>query len=75
MANCKHKWVFRDSDEYWAWDGRNSKRYYHVDYYYCEKCLEENKIEKHCSNVSGDYYNLPEWARTITKQAAGYSYN
>lgn len=71
-AECKHKWVHRGSDSYWCFDGRNSRRYYYVDYYFCEKCLAENKVEKIHSCYDGEIYKLPEWARLITKKVAGY---
>ena len=35
MANCKHKFVYSRSDSYWKFEGRNSRSYYHADYYFC----------------------------------------
>lgn len=65
MATCKHKWAYKNSDSYWTFDGRNSRRYYHADNYFCEKCLEEKIIQKtHCCYDS-DIWNLPEWAKLI----------
>ena len=46
MAICKHKWIYSRSDSYWRFSGRNSREYYHADYFFCEKCLEEKIIEK-----------------------------
>lgn len=72
MADCKHKFVFSRFDSYWKFDGRNSRAYYHADYYFCEKCLEEKVIEKHHFCSDGDTWKLPEWAKLITKKIMGY---
>lgn len=45
---CKHKWVFRES--IYNSDCTThvySTKYIKIDYYYCEKCLEEKQKEKH----------------------------
>lgn len=72
MANCKHKWVFFRSDSYYKFDGRNSRHYYHADYFFCEKCLEEKVVEKNHFCFDSEIWNLPQWARSITKKVAGY---
>jgi len=72
MANCKHKYVYSRSDSYWKYDGRNSRLYYHSDYYYCEKCLYEKVVEKRHFCFDSEVWNLPEWAKLITKKISGY---
>ncbi len=71
-AICKHKWVYSRSDSYWRFNGRNSREYYHADYYFCEKCLEEKVIEKRHSCYDSETWKLPDWAKLITKKVAGY---
>lgn len=73
MAVCKHKYVFKYSDSYWCFNGRNSVKYYLADYYFCEKCLEENIIEKTHSCFDGEIWKAPEWTKSITKKVGGYS--
>ena len=72
MENCEHKFVYSRSDSYWAFDGRNSRRFYHADYYFCEKCLEEKVIEKKHSCYDSEMWKAPDWTKTITKQVKGY---
>tara|TARA_R110002050_G_scaffold295237_1_gene453848 strand:+ start:11339 stop:11560 length:222 start_codon:yes stop_codon:yes gene_type:complete len=72
MANCKHKYVYSRSDSYWKYDGRNSRLYYHSDYYYCEKCLEEKVVEKRHFCFDSEVWNMPEWAKLITKKISGH---
>jgi hypothetical protein len=72
MVNCKHKYVFKYTDSYWSPDGRNSVKYYLVDYYFCEKCLEEKVIEKRHSCYDSQKWDAPEWTKTITKKVGGY---
>jgi len=73
MPECKHKFVFKNSDGYWTNDGRNSVRYYHVDNYFCEKCLEEKSVDKRHWCIDSERWNAPEWTKLITKQVKGYS--
>jgi hypothetical protein len=72
MSTCKHKWIYSRSDSYWRFTGRYTREYYHCDYYFCEKCLEEKIVEKKHSCSDNGLYDLPEWAKTITKRVAGY---
>lgn len=74
MENCEHKFVYLRSESYWQYCGRNrnSRDYYHADYYFCEKCLEEKKLEKRYSCYDSEIYNAPEWAKVITKQIPSY---
>lgn len=72
MKTCKHKYVYTGSDSYWCFDGRNSRRYYHVDNYFCEKCLSEKHVEKVHTCYDSELWNLPEWAKLITKKVKGY---
>ena len=72
MSNCKHKWIYFRSDSYWKSSGRNTREYYHADYFFCEKCTEEKVVEKRHSCYDSDVWNAPEWAKTITKRVAGY---
>ena len=72
MATCKHKWVYRNSDSFWHFDGRNTRSYHHIDYYYCEKCLEEKSMKKDHFCYDSEISSLPDWAKTITKKVHGY---
>lgn len=71
--SCDHKFVHRNSDSFKASASRYSWKYTCIDYYFCEKCLEEKEIKKEV--VLNDHEipdKLPDWAKTIFKKVAGY---
>lgn len=63
---CEHKFVFIRNDSFWREEGRYSKIVTSIDYFFCEKCLEEQikKKEQHLSTIDP----VPDWARSITKK-------
>jgi len=73
-TNCKHKWIYSRSDSYKCFE-RYSYTFYHADYYYCEKCLDEKVIEKRHDCSNSELWKLPDWARLITKQIDGHGNN
>lgn len=71
--SCEHKYVFRNNDSFYRSMGRYSMEYVSVDYYFCEKCLDEKSVKKDIR--LGDYEipdKLPDWARLITNKVRGY---
>jgi hypothetical protein len=71
--SCEHKFVHRNNDNFYKSSGRYSFTYTSIDYYFCEKCLEEKNVKKEIR--LGDYEipdKLPDWAKTITKRVGGY---
>lgn len=68
---CNHVFKHLESRSYWRMDGRFSRKYYHADYFYCEKCLKEEIKEKQHSCTDGELYKIPDWARMITNRVEG----
>jgi hypothetical protein len=69
MSECEHKYVFARNDSFWYTNGRYAKVFVSLDYFFCEKCLNEEMKRKQ-ANV-GDHETPPDWARTTTKQVPG----
>lgn len=69
---CKHKFVHLRNDSYKRTASRYSWDFVSIDYYFCEKCLEEKQVKKehHCND--SELYKIPDWAKTITNKVAGY---
>ena len=67
MNNCMHKYIHKNTDSYWYFSGRNYITYEMIDVYFCEKCLDEKEIKKTHSCYYSEKYNLPDWAKNITK--------
>jgi hypothetical protein len=65
-APCKHKFVHKSTDSFYRDNGRYSKIYTSIDYYFCEKCLHEEEKKKTLSIA--DHETLPDWAKSITKK-------
>jgi hypothetical protein len=67
---CEHKYVLKRTDTFYSTEGRNENKYTLIDYYFCEKCLHEEVKKKvaYCSYDRTD--EMPDWAKTITKQVA-----
>lgn len=63
---CNHKYVHKTTDSFWRENGRYSKTYTCIDYFFCEKCLDEQSKKKEIN--LGDIDNVPDWARGITKK-------
>ena len=69
---CKHKFVHKGTDSFYQSNSRYSFKYTLIDYYFCEKCLEEKEIKKEVILNDGEIsYKMPDWAKTITKKVAG----
>ncbi len=70
---CKHKFIFRNNDNFYHSAGRYSYKYVSIDYYYCEKCLEEISKKKEVTIADSDRpFSLPDWAKPIIKKVTGY---
>lgn len=69
---CKHKYIHLRTESYYI-AYRNSDTYYLTDYFFCEKCLHEEKVIK---RESVNHYNekKPDWAMGITKKIYGDGY-
>jgi hypothetical protein len=71
MAECKHKYVFKSNDSFYRENGRYSYIYTSIDYFFCEKCLDEQVKKKERSfGVHELPHNLPDWARFITNKVS-----
>ena len=48
MNNCKHKWVFQETQQKTTVSGYEhyTAHYHRIDVYFCEKCCEIKKIEQ-----------------------------
>lgn len=64
MEKCEHKYVFLKNESFYK-AYRNSDTYYSSDYFFCEKCLHEEKKTK---SESVNHYNgiKPDWSIGIT---------
>lgn len=69
IAKCKHKFVHKYNDSFYRFNGRYSKVYTSIDYYFCEKCLHEEPRKKEVHVA--DHETPPDWARPITKKVEG----
>ena len=47
-SDCNHKYVHFNRKSFWKRDGRDSKDIYEIDSFFCEKCLDQQDITKHC---------------------------
>ena len=66
---CTHKFVFlRNESHYKAY--RYSNTFYSVDYFFFEKCLEEQKKERSESVNIGN--ERPDWAVNISQRIVCY---
>lgn len=72
MEDCKHKWEYFRSDSFWRFCGRNNREFHHIDYFFCEHCLEEKTKTKYYSCYDNEMWKLPSWAASITKKVRGY---
>ncbi len=73
MAACTHKFVHRDQKSYYQSNSRFSWKYVQVDYYFCEKCLEEKEQKKEIILDDSEIDKKPDWAKTITTRVKGYN--
>lgn len=65
---CEHHFEYMRSDSFYCMEGRNTYAYYHTDYFFCTKCTEEKVKEKRHSCYTGDRWQMPNWAKSITKK-------
>jgi hypothetical protein len=65
-SNCEHKYVFMRNEQFYQENGRYSNIYTSIDYFFCEKCLDEQSRKK--VHHSSDLHNTPEWAKLINKK-------
>ena len=56
--NCKHKFVHLKTES-WLNKLRYTNSYYMIEYFFCEKCLEEKLVKKEES--CSIYKDAPEW--------------
>jgi hypothetical protein len=61
---CRHRFVFL-RNESWYEKHRYCSYYYSIDFFFCEKCLEEKTTKKESGSV-GIYEQEPDWALSIT---------
>ena len=70
---CEHKFAHLRTESFWRNASRYSREYICVDYFFCEKCLEEQTKKKViCLNDHEIPQKLPDWATMITEQVRGY---
>jgi hypothetical protein len=69
---CSHKYVFMRNDSFYRSNGRYSYLYTSINYYFCEKCLDEKETKQEESFGDHQRHNLPDWAKSISKKVAGY---
>lgn len=69
---CEHKFVHLRNESYHRSASRYSWEYVSIDYFFCEKCLEEKQNRKEIILGDHELYKLPDWAKTITNKVAGY---
>lgn len=69
MEKCKetkHKYIHVRNESYSTTAGsRYQTTYKSLDYFFCEKCLDEQIIVKEECINDGEKHKLPEWARAI----------
>jgi hypothetical protein len=65
---CRHKFVFKKTDSFWSENGRYSRIYILIDYFFCEKCLDEQAKKKRFDCADHEIHSLPDWAKLITKK-------
>lgn len=73
MATCAHKYIHRDATSFYRFLSRYQLEYVRVDYYFCERCLEQKEVKQRAECPTGDQNTLPEWAQSITKETPGYA--
>lgn len=70
--NCEHKFVHLRNDSYYRSASRYSWEYVCIDYYFCEKCLEEKEVKKDVRLGDYELDRLPDWTKTIKNKIKGY---
>lgn len=70
--NCEHKFVHLRNESFYRSASRYSFEYVSIDYYFCEKCLEEEEKKKDIRIGDHEKDKLPDWAKCITNRIAGY---
>jgi len=62
---CEHKFVHRETTKLRISYGRSDsivENFKQTSYYFCEKCLEEKKVEKEWSGQT-HYSDCPDWVK------------
>lgn len=70
---CEHKFVHLRNESFKRTASRYSWEFVSIDYFFCEKCLEEKVVRKEIR--LGDHelpHKLPDWATTITTKVIGH---
>lgn len=70
--DCEHKFVHLRTESYYRATSRYSFEYVLIDYFFCEKCLEQSEKKKHININDHELNKLPDWAKTITNKIMGY---
>ena len=70
--SCEHKFVHLRNESYWRTMGRYSREFISIDYYFCEKCLEEKSVRKSHRCEDHELSDIPDWAKIINNKIAGY---
>jgi hypothetical protein len=68
--NCAHKYVLKRTESFYQENGRYNNKFTLIDYFFCEKCLDEKETKKQINCGSDRWYELPDWAKLITKKVA-----
>lgn len=71
--SCEHKFVHLRNENYWRSTSRYSREFVTIDYYFCEKCLEEKEVKKDVRLGDHELDKMPDWAKLIKNRVAGYA--
>ena len=58
-------------DRYYYFSGRNGKNYVEVTFWYNPVSLERKETKRSESIYTGQEYQLPDWAKSITERRRG----
>ena len=61
------KWEIESVDRHWYWSSRNGKTYIETTYWFEPHTLQRKETKRSVDNHYGDYYSLPDWAKSITE--------
>lgn len=68
MTMCEHQYRFIKNESYYQEASRYSNKYISIDYFYCEKCLDQKQVKK--QETVGLHEIVPDWAKLINKKIA-----
>lgn len=69
---CEHKFVHLRNENWKRPASRYSFDFVSIDYFYCEKCLEEKVIKKTHNCPDHKLSEIPDWCKLITTKITGY---